>query len=53
VGEVFRTQAVYTVQNGAGKALDSVIAEGDFRLAFADFFKPRFVRSKSVLSVPP
>jgi len=32
VGEAFRAQA--RVQKGAGKALGSVIAEGDFRRAF-------------------
>ena len=34
MGEAFRVQA--RVQKGAGKALGSVIAEGDFRRAFPD-----------------
>jgi len=41
------------VQKGAGKALGSVIAEGDFRQAFPDSFKRGVVRSKSLFSVPP
>ena len=41
------------MQKGAGKALGSVIAEGDFRRAFSDSFKRGVVRSKSLFSVPP
>ena len=37
VGEGFRAQA--RVQKGTGKALGSVIAEGDFRRAFQGSFK--------------
>jgi len=37
VGKAFRAQA--GVQKGAGKALGSVIAEGDFRRAFPGSFK--------------
>ena len=37
VGEAFQAQA--RVQKGAGKALGSVIAEGDFRRAFPCSFK--------------
>ena len=37
VGEAFRAQA--RVQKETGKALGSVIAEGDFRRAFPDSFK--------------
>ena len=37
MGEAFRAQA--RVQKGAGKALGSVIAEGDFRRVFPDSFK--------------
>jgi len=44
-GEAFR------VQKGAGKALGSVIAEGDFRRAFPDSFKRGVVRKKSLFSV--
>ena len=51
VGEAFRAQA--RVQKGAGKALGSVIAEGDFRRAFPDSFQREVVRSKSLFSVPP
>jgi len=51
VGEAFRAQA--QVQKGAGKALGSVIAEGDFWRAFPDSFKRGVVRSKSLFSVPP
>jgi len=51
VGEAFRAQA--RVQKGAGKALGSVIAEGDFRRAFPDSFKRGVVLSKSLFSVPP
>jgi len=51
VGEAVRAQA--RVQKGAGKALGSVIAEGDFRRAFPDSFPRGVVRSKSLFSVPP
>ena len=51
VGEAFRAQP--RVQKGAGKALGSVIAEGEFRRAFPDSFKRGVVRSKSLFSVPP
>jgi len=40
-GESFRAQA--GVQKGPGKALGSVIAEGDFRRAFPGSFKRRVV----------
>jgi len=51
VGEAFRAQA--WVQKGAGKALGSVIAEGDFRRAVPGSFKQEVVWSKSLFSVPP
>jgi len=40
------------VQKGAGNALCSEIAKGDFRRAFTDSFKRWVVRSKSLVSVP-
>jgi len=51
VGEAFRAQA--RVQKGAGKALGSVIAEGDFRRGLSRFLQRGVVRSKSLFSVPP